>query len=353
MPERLLTGQVQHAVQEHDQLLLDAALQALEDFAAQLGPIGLPVTEQPTVVFLAWETARCGEAPGNVSLDVWSCAVAEIGTVAVEAAVEAAAYANGTRTNRGPSTSSNKRGPPALSEWGCLCDRVDTCARAAANVGLDQHRCDELRHLGMLLLEPARHFLSRHATREGEASETNSCSEGHSDGYQSGSTASVFRASADSQTPGVRMPANVQVPSAPVPSVPVSQRNESRADVSSHTKTSLPFATAQSSKETRGSNKIKDGSKDSVGSQLLLRDPKLNRTLGLHTAGEVMKLLSEQKLSPDTVVYGLGVGTGALSTANDGLNLLEHIHLVGALDREDRRHKVRTSHERTGSHARC
>lgn len=332
MPEEPFTGQVQHAVQEHNQQLLEVALQTLEAFAAQLGPMGLPATDQQTVVFVAWETTRCGQAPENFSLHAWPYAVAEIGAKAVEAAIEASAYMKSSWLGTRP--------PPTLAEEGWFCESVDTCARAAANVGLDSQRCDELRSLGMCLLDSIRHILGVQTTALGEASETNSCSEDHSNGHQSGTTVSMTRANTDC------VPAQVRVPWAPVP-----QPNHSGPQVSSHIDISL-VVRSQSSREVLGStNRTIDSSNHRSHSQLLLWDPENNRKLGPHTAGEVMKLLEEQKVSTETVVYGLGVDTGAQSAVDGGLKLLDQFGVLGALDREDRRHKVCANHEKIGNKA--
>lgn len=315
MSEKPSTGQVQHAVQEHNQQLLDAALKALEEFASQLGPIGLPSTDQRDVVFLAWETARCGEEPEDFKLDVWPWAVAKIGVVAVEAAIEASAYKNGVCTGNWLASSNNKQGArPALSTWGSFSERIDLIARAFAHLGLDSQRCDKLRDLGTLLLKPT----------EGEATEGNSCSEDYSDGRQSGGIISVTRASADSGQSNDRKPAQMRVPSAHV------QPNQSirSALVSGHA--DVPHAVkAKSSTEAWGStNSINDSTKHSICSQLRLLDPKTRNTLGTYTAGEVMELVEKKKVSQDTIVYGL-----AVDTANSGLNLFDNIAQVGKLQK--------------------
>merc|ERR1712113_976839 len=120
----------------------------------------------------------------------------------------------------------------------------------------------------MRLLEPTRHMLSVQTAAEVVASETTSCSEDHSDGHESRRTTFVTRGSADSQKSRGCMPAQAQVPSAPV-----SQPCCGSAQVSSHADVS-PVVRAQSSKEAKCStNSINDSSKHSSYSQLLLWDP--------------------------------------------------------------------------------
>lgn len=141
------------------------ALTALEDFAAALGPLGVPTAKHRPITRLAWETARQGSPPeggGDVAawalLEAEEAALTEIGAIAIAGALEAEAAREGRPSAMPRSPRRSPRAGPG--PWAWLCWRVDACARAAAFAGVEPQRCAELRRLGTRLLEPWRAALA-------------------------------------------------------------------------------------------------------------------------------------------------------------------------------------------------
>ncbi|CAE7373408.1 unnamed protein product [Symbiodinium sp. CCMP2456] len=169
----------------HRDEVVEAAIGALNEFAAMLLKSGISKQQHRSILAIAWETARSGDAllgleehaaaalttevhmstdfndlllkvKGERALRTWEDAfvlrppliswVGGSGYVirAIEAAVAGVPHFQ------------TKSRSPGVRPWEWIRWRVDACARAASATGLDPNKCEALRNIGAALLEPYR-----------------------------------------------------------------------------------------------------------------------------------------------------------------------------------------------------
>ncbi|CAL1164249.1 unnamed protein product [Cladocopium goreaui] len=139
-----------------DFLLTEAALGALEAFAALLVKSDLGLPQRRSILRIAWDTAREGDAllqheDPMASLTASEIALAELGAVCLSAAVEAQLALSGAALR-----AARSQVPQQVPPWEWIRWRVDACARAALTAGVDQEKCESLRNIAATLLEPYR-----------------------------------------------------------------------------------------------------------------------------------------------------------------------------------------------------
>lgn len=139
-----------------DFLLTEAALGALEAFAALLVKSDLGLPQRRSILRIAWDTARDGDAllqheDPMASLTGSEIALAELGAVCLAAALEAQLAQLGA-----PLKAARSQVPQQVPPWEWIRWRVDCCARAALTAGVDPEKCASLRNIAATLLEPYR-----------------------------------------------------------------------------------------------------------------------------------------------------------------------------------------------------
>eukprot|EP00928_Gymnodinium_smaydae_P096393 TRINITY_DN8502_c0_g1_i1.p1 TRINITY_DN8502_c0_g1~~TRINITY_DN8502_c0_g1_i1.p1 ORF type:complete len:753 (+),score=127.16 TRINITY_DN8502_c0_g1_i1:126-2261(+) len=133
--------------------------------------MGVHRKSQRAIAILAWDSVRFGvppktPAPAPVlsgagpegdgsSVTGEEAALAEVGAIAVAAALEASAVRGGRQAQAAAAAAA----VGLDSIWAWLCWRLDACTRAAEEAGTPQSGVDELRNLGVSLLEPYRSTL--------------------------------------------------------------------------------------------------------------------------------------------------------------------------------------------------
>ncbi|CAE7947691.1 unnamed protein product, partial [Symbiodinium sp. KB8] len=138
----------------HRDEVVEAAIGALNDFAAMLLKSGISKQQHRSILAIAWETARSGDAllgleeHAAAALTTEETALCEIGSICIAGAIEAAVA--------GVPHFQTKSRSPGVRPWEWIRWRVDACARAASATGLDPNRCEALRNIGAALLEPCR-----------------------------------------------------------------------------------------------------------------------------------------------------------------------------------------------------